>query len=144
MERYRVRYVLATLSLMLFYKAGENMKNKVSVKIEKVILPLHLEDNFELISCDDARLILQWRHSDKEVMIECSLEQLDSNRGLLHFDGDDFVHLNATITFSSFATNVDPSIVEDDEVFKSTIEKLNRGDYIAHCIGRCKLELDFI
>ena len=71
------------------------MKNKVSVKIEKVILPLHLEDNFELISCDDARLILQWRYSDKEVMIECSLEQLDSNRGLLHFDGDDFVHLNA-------------------------------------------------
>ena len=120
------------------------MKNKVSVKIEKVILPLRLEDNFELISCDDARLILQWRYSDKEVMIECSLEQLDSNRGLLHFDGDDFVHLNATIMFSSFATNVDPSIVEDDEVFKSTIEKLNHGDYVAHCIGRCKLEIDFV
>ena len=144
MERRHVHYVLATLSLILFYKVGENMKNKVSVKVEKVILPLRLEDNFELISCDDARLILQWRYSDKEVMIECSLEQLDSNRGLLHFDGDDFVHLNATITFSSFATNIDPSIVEDDEVFKAEIEKLNRGDYIAHCAGRCKLELDFI
>lgn len=35
------------------------MKNKVSVKIEKVILPLRLEDHFELISCDGARLILQ-------------------------------------------------------------------------------------
>lgn len=120
------------------------MKNKVLVKIEKVILPLRLEDHFELISCDGARLILQWRHSDKEVMIECALEQLDSNRGLLHFDGDDFVHLNATITFSSFVTNVDPSIVENDETFKEEIEKLNRGDYVAHCTGRCKLEIDFI
>lgn len=144
MEKRLVRYVLATLSLILFYKVGENMKNKVSVKIEKVILPRRLEDNFELISCDDARLILQWRYSDKEVMIECSLEQLDSNRGLLHFDGDDFVHLNATMTFSSFGTNIDPSIVENDETFKEEIEKLNRGDYIAHCTGRCKLEIDFV
>lgn len=120
------------------------MQNKISVKIEKVILPLRLEDHFELISCDDARVILQWRHSDKEVMIECSLEQLDSNRGLLHFDCDDFVHLNATMTFSSFAANVDPSIVENDETFKEEIEKLNRGDHIAHCTGKCKLEIDFV
>lgn len=120
------------------------MKNKVSVKIEKVIVPLRLEDNFELISCEDAHIILRWLHSDQEVMIECALEQLDGNRGLLHFDGDDFVHLHATIMFSSFATNVDPSIVEDDEVFKEEIEKLNRGDYVAHCTGRCKLEIDFI
>lgn len=120
------------------------MKNKLSVKIEKVILPLRLEDNFELISCDDARIILQWRHSDQEVMIECALEQLDGNRGLLHLDGDDFVHLNATIVFSSFATNVDPSSVENDEVFKAELDKLNRGDYVAHCTGRCKLELEFV
>lgn len=120
------------------------MKNKVSVKIEKVILPLRLEDHFELISCEDARLILRWLHSDQEVMIECVLEQLDSNRGLLYFAGDDFVHLNATIVFSSFVTNIDPSIVENDETFKEEIEKLNRGDYVAHCTGRCKLEIDFI
>ena len=120
------------------------MRNKVSVKVDKVILPLRLEDNFELISCDDARIILQWRHSDQEVMIECSLEQLDSNHGLLHFDGDDFVHLNATITFSSFATNVDPSSVEDDDTFKAELEKLNRGAYVAYCTGRCKLEIDFV
>lgn len=119
------------------------MKNKVSVKIEKVILPLRLEDHFELISCEDARLILRWLHSDQEVMIECVLEQLDSNRGLLHFAGDDFVHLNATIVFSSFATNVDPSIVENDEVFKEEINKLQNNTYAAHCTGRCKLELDF-
>ena len=119
------------------------MKNKVLVKIEKVILPLRLEDHFELISCEDARLILRWLHSDQEVMIECVLEQLDSNRGLLHFAGDDFVHLNATIVFSSFATNVDPSIVENDEVFKEEINKLQNNTYAAHCTGRCKLELDF-
>lgn len=120
------------------------MKNKVSVKIEKVILPLRLEDHFELISCNDARIILQWRHSDQEVMIECTLEQLDGNRGLLHFDGDDFVRLHATIMFSSFATNVDPSSVEDDEVFKEEISKLQNGTYVAHCTGRCKLELEFV
>lgn len=120
------------------------MKNNVSVRIETVVLPRRLEDNFELISCEDARLILRWLHSDQEVMIECVLEQLDSNRGLLHFDGDDFVHLNATIVFSSFATNIDPSIVENDEVFKEEISKLQNNTYVAHCTGRCKLELDFI
>ena len=59
MERYRVRYVLATLSLMLFYKVGENMTNEIHVTITEMKLNLRLRDNFELVSFDNSTVVLK-------------------------------------------------------------------------------------
>lgn len=122
------------------------MKNKVSVKIEKIILPLELKDKFDLVSYAEGRVILKWLHSEKEVLIECSLEQVssDDSYGRNCFVISDGVHGLATLTFSSFGTNIDSSIVETDEELKTEISSFSKHEYTVLYYGKCQLEIDFI
>lgn len=122
------------------------MKNKVSVKIEKIVLPLELKDKFDLVSHAEGRVILKWLHSEQEVLIECSLEQVssDDSYGRNCFVISDGVHGLATLTFSSFGTNIESSIVETDEDLKTEINNFSKHEYTVLYYGKCQLEVDFI
>lgn len=122
------------------------MKNKVSVKIEKIILPLELKDKFDLVSYAEGRVILKWLHSEQEVLIECSLEQVssDDSYGRNCFVISDITYGLATLTFSSFVTNTDSSIVETDEELKTEISSFSKHEYTVLYYSKCQLEIDFI
>ena len=122
------------------------MKNNVSVKIEKIILPLELKDKFEIVSYTEGRVILKWLHSEQEVLIECSLEQVssDDSYGRNCFVISDGVHGLATLTFSSFGTNIDTSVIETDEKLKAEINDFDRREYTVLYYGKCQLEIDFV
>lgn len=120
--------------------------SKVRFNVSKIILPLELKDKFDLVSYTDGRVILKWQHSEQEVLIECSLEQINDSDayGRECFVLSDSTHALATLTFSSFGTNVDASIVETDEKLKAEIKDFDKRVYTVMCYGACKLEFDFV
>lgn len=120
--------------------------SKATFKVEKIFLPLELTNKFDLVSYTDGRVILKWQHSEQEVLIECSLEQINDSDayGRECFVLSDRAHALATLTFSSFGTNIDASIVETDEALKAEIKDFDKREYTVHCYGTCKLEIDFV
>lgn len=120
--------------------------SKVRFNVSKIILPLELKDKFDLVSYTDGRVILKWQHSEQEVLIECSLEQINDSdaHGRECLVLSDNTHAIATLTFSSFGTNIDASVIETDEKLKAEIKDFDTRAYTVMCYGTCKLELDFI
>lgn len=121
------------------------MMSKVRFNVSKIILPLELKDKFDLVSYTDGRVILKWQHSEQEVLIECSLEQINDSDayGRECLVLSDNAHAIATLTFSSFGTNIDASVIETDEKLKAEIKDFDKRAYTVMCYGTCKLEIDF-
>lgn len=121
------------------------MMSKVRFNVSKIILPLELKDKFDLVSYTDGRVILKWQHSEQEVLIECSLEQINDSDayGREYLVLSDNTHAIATLTFSSFGTNIDASVIETDEKLKAEIKDFDKRAYTVMCYGTCKLEIDF-
>lgn len=120
--------------------------SKVRFNVSKIFLPLELKDKFDLMSYAGGRVILKWQRSEQEVLIECSLEQINDSdaHGRNRFVISDSAYALATLTFSSFGTNIDSSIVETDEALKAELNDFDKREYTVSCYGTCKLELDFI
>lgn len=120
--------------------------SKAVFKVEKIFLPLELKDKFDLVSYADGRVILKWQHSEQEVLIECSLEQVSESdaHGRECLVLSDNSHSIATLTFSSFGTNIDASVIETDEKLKAEIKDFDKREYTVMCYGTCKLEIDFV
>lgn len=120
------------------------MRNKLIVKVDKIYLPLRLEDNFEFVSYNDGVVTLKYRHSNDEVLIECVLEPIVNSRFEVRVDAEEPASFEAVIAFSSLGTNVSPAIFDTDKTFDEEITKLCDDMYTVTGLCTCSVEVDFV
>ena len=138
MERCLVRYVLATLSLMLFYKVGENMTNEIHVTITEMKLNLRLCDNFELVSFDNSTVVLKWLHSNAEVLFACKPIPIQHNLNIITKNGTSF---DVAFEFSQFMTNTPMSNEEQSALLDNISTFFNGQLRCALCDAKCDFEI---